>query len=174
MDSSRFPDGAVHDPPADPVPPEGVPQNATAGERLAADALEIVEALRHLASAKLDRARLKARRMVTTVGLVAAGGVVALALLVVLVLTTVRGLSGAVAHLFGDRAWAGDLTVGAGGLGVIALAGWAAIRTIEIRARRRTVTKYESRKLKQRYAFGQDVDEASNAAERDRQDGSLN
>jgi Putative Actinobacterial Holin-X, holin superfamily III len=114
----------------------------------------------HLASAELDRFKLKIRRALMW----AAAGVVALMLglsvLVPAAFLLLAGISTAIGNLLG-HAWIGDVIVGGGILALTALGVWLGLRIWQKSAFKALKARYEARKRRQRVEFGRSVDPQS-------------
>jgi hypothetical protein len=96
------------------------------------------------AHADLIRARIRAAAVNLALG--TAAGVAGLAALVVCVYMALRGISGGLAELLGNRAWAGDLIVGAGLLLVVGLSTRTYLSMQAHAAARRTKDEYARRR----------------------------
>jgi len=109
-------------------------------------------------AAKGDALKLSLKRGVIfaglgVVGLIAAGG-----MLVTAVVLLLMGIANAIGKLFDpDQPWVGQVVVGVLILGGTGLGAWLMLRKITNRSREQTVAKYEQRHNEQRRKFGHDV-----------------
>jgi hypothetical protein len=122
---------------------------------------ELREFALHYISARADRTRLKVREQGMRFALAAIGLVALSGLIVAAVCCLVNGMAGGLAVMFGDRAWAGNLTAGVVLLGVMALGIWFVWNKQLKGSRESAVTKYEARRTRQRAEFGHAVGDSS-------------
>ncbi len=122
------------------------------------DALSKIAELRAFAqqyiSARIDLAKLTARKIAifTLLGIIALF-VVATTLVIGLVLF-LSGIAGAIATALGGRWWAGDLIVGAAVLGLFVGGAIVGMSRLKKSSMKSTVKKYESAQKQQRENFG--------------------
>lgn len=120
---------------------------------------EVVEYANFYVEARKDILRATVRSLIWKA---IAGIVAALAGVTVIIVAVVYLLSG-IAHglgrLLGDQLWLGELTTGAAIFLVLIFSGWVVIRSMNRKARERTIGKYERRQQQQRERFGHSATE---------------
>jgi hypothetical protein len=120
-------------------------------------------AQQHIA-ARIDLAKLTARKIAILVVL----GIVALfacaATLIIALVLLLSGIAGAIGAGIGGRAWAGNLIVGAVVLGLFAGGGFFGIRVLKKSSMKSTVKKYETAQKQQRDSFGRSSRDRTAAA----------
>jgi hypothetical protein len=138
-----------------------------AGEKLSAENLrglgsllgELREYASYLAAAKADAVKFSLKKAAFFAVLGAVAGVAALALIATAAALLLKGFSGGLGVLLGDRLWLGDLIAGAAVL-IGLLLGLAAAGGILKRASlKKTIDKYEKRQERQRERYGRGADE---------------
>ena len=139
------------------TPGEQEPSPAEALRRLQQQVGELQAYLTHFVSAKVDGFVLSARQLAVwaalgVVGLIAAVGLVATAVVLVLV-----GAADGFAVLFGGRWWLGALVVGGGTLVLLALGIFIGMRILQSRWRQQKVHQYDERQRQQQATFGHSV-----------------
>ena len=118
---------------------------------------EVKEYVRYYIAVQMDAAKLAVRSTVVCailgiIGLLATGSAVVMAVVLLL-----WGIAQGIGTALGNRFWLGDLIVGVGVLGALALAAKIAGSMLIGSSRRKTVKKYESLQRQQRTRFGHDV-----------------
>ena len=121
---------------------------------------EVKEYAGYFVGAKLDSFKLGLRNVALYLVLGIVAGIAGLGLLITAAALLLTGLAGAIGELFDpDRPWAGALIVGfvvlAGAIGGVVVL----MRKLTGASRKRTIEKYESRKLAERQTYGTDVEE---------------
>jgi len=118
----------------------------------------------HYISARTDAIKLSLRNVAIFAVLGMLGLIAGAALITTAVVQLCLGLAQALAHLLGDRMWAGNLIVGALLLALIGIGAVVGLKIISSSSRKRTVAKYELRQHQQREQFGRDASERAAAA----------
>jgi hypothetical protein len=120
---------------------------------------EVIEYANFYVEARKDMVRATVRSLIWKA---IAGIVAALAGVTVVIVAVVYLLSG-IAHglgrLFGDEFWLGELTTAVAIFLVLITTGWIVIRSMNRKARERTIGKYERRQQQQRERFGHSATE---------------
>jgi hypothetical protein len=117
---------------------------------------ELLEYGSHFVTARADRLRLAIRKAV----LWSVAGLLGAIALVTLIVVSVAHLMSGLAQGLGsalDAPWAGSVIVGGAMIVLLGLVIWRVARSILVRSRKRTVSKYEQRKDRQRDRFGHTV-----------------
>jgi len=115
---------------------------------------EIIEYANFYVEARKDMLRATVRGLIwkAVAGIVA--GIAGVTVIIVAVVYLLSGIAHGLGRLFGDEFWLGELvTAIVIFLGLI-VAGWIALRSINRKARERTMKKYERRQQQQRERFG--------------------
>src|SRR5207249_11961447 len=110
-------------------------------------------------SARLDAIKLSLRNVVIFAALGILGLFAGAALIITAIVQVCIGLAQMVAHVCGDRMWAGNLIVGALLLISIAAGAIFGLKAAANSSRKRTVAKYELRQHQQREQYGRDASE---------------
>jgi hypothetical protein len=122
---------------------------------------ELQEYVSYFISAKTDALKLT----LVNAGLYAALGIVGLFAGATLVITAVVlaciGVAGALAALFGNRPWLGNLVTGVLLLGIVAAVILIGLKKLTGASKERTLKKYAARQQQQRAKFGADVEQAA-------------
>jgi hypothetical protein len=134
-------------------PARGPDAFAEAMQRLA----EVREYASYLATAEIDKLKLKARRIaiLAVAGIVA--GILGLAILVSAAALLLQGVAGFIGDLVG-RPWAGAIITGGGILALVAIGSWLGLRAWQAASFKALQKRYEYRKQKQRTQFGHSID----------------
>ena len=128
--------------------PEAAPENTL--RALGAQTRELFAYSAHYLTAKADSIKLSVRRAVVLAILGVVALVIAAAALVTAAALLVVGAALGIGALLGGRAWAGDLIVGIGVLGLVALGAWIGMRMVFKSSARKTVQRYEHKLQQQR------------------------
>lgn len=154
--------GRVMDPAREPTPDNGFGRKGDPVDALR-DAVAEAGALKGYAeqylAAKVDLAKLKARRVVMAIALGVIGLVAAAALVGVAVGMLMTGAAGGLGEAMGGRRWAGNLIVGGGVLALLGIGGWLALRMFTKSMTKTTMERYERKHDEQRRTFGADAHE---------------
>jgi len=111
---------------------------------------ELKAYLAQYVSARADGIKLSIRKVVLLAIMGVLGLIVGGAVLVTAAVIIVTGLAQLIGHLLGDRLWAGNLIVGVGVLGLVALGAWLVVRKMTQSSHKSTVNRYERRLKQQR------------------------
>lgn len=107
---------------------------------------QLLEEIGRYLALRLDDLKRQFRTLALYAVLGLAAGAVGLTCLVVAVVLLLQGCADGLAIFFGDRAWAGELVVGAGVLLAAAVAMFVGSKSIIRQSRQRTIDKYEHRR----------------------------
>lgn len=119
---------------------------------------ELLEYGLHFVAARADQFRHTILRTVLWAVVGVLGAIALFTLIVVSVVQFLGGLAAAIGTALGSP-WIGNLILGGGMIGLLALSIWLGSRSILTRSRKKTVAKYEQRKNVQRNRFGHTVAE---------------
>jgi hypothetical protein len=123
---------------------------------------EAIEYLAYLLAAQVDRVKLKVRNIV----LLAALGVIALAVAAAFLFCTVwlllSGIAGGIGELLGDRPWLGSIITSVVILLVAGIALWIVYRRIQSSGWKAVRERYQRRQAEQKARFGREVGETAN------------
>jgi energy-converting hydrogenase Eha subunit H len=114
-------------------------------EPLLANVKELRRHASHYVQASADSFRMTVRQVAVRAVLAILAGIVGAAVLITAAVFVLSGAAGGLGEAFGNRAWAGQLTVGLTTLLMIALGCWLGVRKITASSRQKTVQKYEQR-----------------------------
>lgn len=120
---------------------------------------EIIEYANFYVEARKDSLRATLRGLIWKVVAGIVAGLAGVTVIIVAVVYLLSGIAHGLGRLFGDEFWLGELvTAVAVFLGLI-VTGWIAVRSMNRKARERTMKKYERRQQQQRERFGHSATE---------------
>jgi len=122
---------------------------------------ELQEYVSYFISAKTDAIKLSMTNAVIYAALGIVGLMAGATLIVTAVVLACIGLSGALAVLFGNRPWLGNLVTGILLLGTVGVVTWIVLKKLTGASKERTLKKYAARQQQQRAKFGEDVEQAA-------------
>jgi len=123
------------------------------------------EYIAHLAAAKADLARVRARNLGVAIAAGAVGAVIALTMILSFWFYFLGGAAGGLSVAVGNRAWLGNLLAGGMGLAIAAVVALLLATRMRRSQRRARIRKYEERKAKQRVRFGRDAEQVAGYAD---------
>ena len=120
---------------------------------------EIVEYANFYIEARKDMLRATVRSLIwkAVAGVVA--GLAGVTVIIVAVVYLLSGIAHGLGRLFGDEFWLGELVTAIVIFLALMIAGWIAVRSMNRKARERTMKKYERRQQQQRERFGHSATE---------------
>jgi hypothetical protein len=137
----------------------GAPRQSgpASARQLGGELEELIEYASYYLAARVDRARLLARRLAIYCVLAMLGAMVLATYAVMATASLVLGIAHGLAQLLGDRLWLGYLTAGFLLWAAPAAALYFGLRQWTIRSRERTVDNYARRRQQQTARFGRRV-----------------
>jgi hypothetical protein len=155
--------GAEPDAKPGPTPDESAAEAfRQAGQRLA----EIKAYAVYYLQAQADRLRLAAREAMFAAFFAPIALLVISAVVIVAVVLLLVGLANGIGGALGNRIWLGEIIVAVGVLVTVPFVARLLISRFFAMFRKKTVAKYEYRKLQQRTRFGHDVKQRAQQADR--------
>jgi uncharacterized membrane protein len=120
---------------------------------------EIVEYANFYVEARKDMLRATVRSLIwkAVAGIVA--GLAGITVIIVAVVYLLSGIAHGLGRLLGDEFWLGELLTAVVIFLALMIAGWIAVRSMNRKARERTMKKYERRQQQQRERFGHSATE---------------
>src|SRR5687767_9373499 len=155
---------AVDAPPGDGRPSEAVTDDQTPSAHFKAAQRrlqELQEYVSYFISAKTDSIKLTVVNGVIYAALGVVGLFAGATLVVTAVVLACIGVAGALAALFGNRPWLGNLITGVLLLGILGAAVVIGLKKLTGASKERTLKKYAARQQQQRAKFGADVEQAA-------------